>query len=273
MLTLGSLGGYSLAQVTGSGAVTEPAPADETRLARQNRVDLLRQQILKAGKLETTFAKERAEYAETKAEHATSCFIELRRANRDTKLSTATRCYRGSLTVNREFLRVLKTFVYGVPGVQEPGKLHTLQSLDALIDAIGVTVDAIDSDVFTSEDQLIETKKNLAAKYRVPLSEALDGLRIEKLAASIDPLVERIDEARDEEEALKEETGWDAVATCFEDVQVALLFPKQEPLTLAEARKELETCFLSLDAEETASRIRAELRTQAAVSSSSVRRR
>lgn len=280
LLTFGSLTGYSLAQVTGTGAVAEkPAPeevTDEARLARQKRVDLLRQQILKAGKLETTFAKERSVYADTKAEHGTNCFMELRRANRDAKLPVAVRCYRGSLTANTEFLRALKTFVYGVPGVTEETKLGALQPLDALIDAIGVTVDAIDSDVFTSEEQLIETKKNLAAKYRVPLQSALDQLRIEKLAASIDPLILRIDEASDEEVLLGETNGWDTVASCLEDVQVALLFPEQEPLSLKEATKELDACFLALNAEEDAATVRAQVRTSAAAaaaSSSSVRRR
>ena len=272
LLTLGGLTGYSLAQVTGTGAVAQEAPlevTDETRAARQERIDLLRQQILKAGKLETTYAKERNEYAETKAEHATSCFMELRRANRDTKLSAATRCYRGLLTANREFLRALKTFVYGVPGVKEETKLSALQPLDSLLDAIGVTVDAIDSDVFLSQEQLIETKRNLAARYRVTLLSALSELRVQKLAASIDPLIERIDEARDEEGALQEETAWDTVATCFEDMQVALLFPEQEPLTLSDAEKELEACFVLLDTEVNAANVRAQARQSAQTASSS----
>lgn len=263
---MGGLTGYSLAQVIGSGATTgsgtvigeppaltpEKKEALEAREQRKNRIQALKQQLLKAKKekIEETYEKERVAEATKRADHAAECALELRRANRDTKLPTALRCFRGSLAANREFLRSLKNFLYGVPGVSEETKLFVLQPIDDLADALGAGIDGIDTDVFVTIDDLVEARKNLAERYRMPLSAALATMRAEKLAHSLDPLIERVATLRDLEEAAGNDHQWNEVITCFEDMQSALLAPEQKTFSMKEAGELLSPCLEKLDAEE-----------------------
>lgn len=268
VLIMGGLTGYSLAELTGSGATTgsgttiseppalttEEQAAKEAREERLKRIQSFKQQLLKAKKedIEETYEKERVNDAKKRAEHAAKCALELRRANRDTKLPTALRCFRGSLSANREFLRSLKKFLYGVPGVSEETKLFVLRPMDDLADALGAGIDGVDTDVFITTDDLVEARKNLAARYRMPLSAALMTLRAEKLAHALDPLIERVSALRDQEEAAGNDHQWNEVTTCFEDMQNALLAPEQKTLSMNEAEKLLSLCLEKLDAEERA---------------------
>ncbi|MCF7844725.1 MAG: hypothetical protein K9M03_02760 [Kiritimatiellales bacterium] len=101
-------------------------------------------------------------------EYQLECKDDVRSSNRDTKLSTMFRCYRGILTLNLETLRKERTNLDDITGATPEIIEESLGTINALMDAIATVIDAIDAGVYGSEEDLREAKLNLAEKYWTP---------------------------------------------------------------------------------------------------------
>ncbi|MBU0767123.1 hypothetical protein KKF55_05105 [Patescibacteria group bacterium] len=93
------------------------------------------------------------------------CRNDIRQSNRDTKLPTLFRCYRGALTLDLETLRKERTNLVDITGATEEVREATLATINPLMDAIATVIDAIDAGVYESEEDLKEAKRNLTERY------------------------------------------------------------------------------------------------------------
>lgn len=203
---------------TASGTIVTDG-MEERRAIWQERANLLKQGLLRdrKEKAEVQYRSARASYAKKRWEHARLCRRDLREANRDTKLATGLRCYRGALTQEREFRKEEKSFVLKAPGVTEEQKFKAFAALDALTDAIGTIIDAVDSGVYERLEDLSEAKQNLHTLYRVKAEEAIRRLRARQLLAWIARMILKTEEAARAEPGKSTEriAAWENVLNCF----------------------------------------------------------
>lgn len=195
-------------------------------------------------------AEARERYDRKIAELRLLCRRDIRLANKDTKLPTILRCYRGEMSELRELLLKQRDAATTAPGVSESVRTETLTALTALLDAVNTVITAIDSNVYGSEADVREVKGNLREKYQLPAQEALALLRTETALSWISFLIERFDKAVADDGASNAER-WARAQECLltqEDaLHVLLTKPKPEflqefPLALTQAK----TCAASI---------------------------
>ncbi len=132
-----------------------------------------------------------------KQELAARCDDDLRRANRDGKTAVLLRCFRGDLTTELQTLRAIKQDLRAA--ISTPATQELTTSTDALTEAIAAIVSGIDNDVFTTEADAEESKRNLGNRYRTPVWIAqthVDAERLQwRLRAAMDELAAMDDQA------------------------------------------------------------------------------
>ncbi|MBU2213665.1 hypothetical protein KJ996_03445 [Patescibacteria group bacterium] len=114
-------------------------------------------------------------------QHQILCRDDVRRSNRDMKLPTLFRCYRGALTLDLEALRKERTNLDDLIGATLEAREASLATINALMDAIATIVDAIDDGVYGSQKDLEEAKHNLAERYWIPKWIASTKLRADEM--------------------------------------------------------------------------------------------
>jgi|TARA_Y100000310_G_scaffold312728_1_gene360328 hypothetical protein len=157
-----------------------------------------------------------------KKDYLKECRNDVRKSNSNIRLPIVLRCYRGELTLNLEDLRKERAFLYKLPGTSDEAKERINASIVPLMDAITAVIDGIDAGVYTTEEGLIETKKNLAERYRAPYWLSVSVLRADGLLSWTSHLIRQIDVILvGTQEA--DESDLRNTRACFEDVELMLL--------------------------------------------------
>ena len=175
---------------TGSGGVLT---IEERMKKREERANGFRNAAFKMRKKVNAFKGQREMRKEKRKEHREKCRSDIRRSNKGAKVNTLLRCYRAELTLENELLRKRRLIIEDLPNISETIKVEALSTLDELSDAISAIIDAIDTGVYTSQEELREAKQNLHTQYRQPYWHALMDLRADKMMVWIAHLGTRID--------------------------------------------------------------------------------
>lgn len=191
-LILSALPTHAQEEGAGTGAVVQTE--EEMRWEnRQERAEGFRNPAFRIRKKIQAFTAQRESRQAKTRQHRESCREEIRRANRDNKVSVLLRCYRSELTINLETLRKRKQIIEELVGISEEQKTATLNALDSLTDAINAIIAGIDSGVYQTEKELIEAKQNLHDRYRTAYWWSLTRMRADKMLTWISHLLTRMD--------------------------------------------------------------------------------
>lgn len=175
--------GISASTATGSGSQTSTrsgSSMDLWRIARSARAATLRKQIAASAKREAIWGEQHAAFLQKRIEYRIACRADLRQANRDTKLPTLLRCYRGELSMEREELRREREKIAGLAGVSAEVRTEALQRINSLHEAIGTLLSAIDSDVFQDTPPVTSAREKLQRAYRSHVFTARAFLRADR---------------------------------------------------------------------------------------------
>jgi hypothetical protein len=134
---------------------------------------------------DAAFREAQAAFVKKRTAHRVSCRLDLRRANRDKTFPTLLQCFRGELTLERDFRKQERTYVSEAAGVTDQVRTSALTSLDAFLDAVGAIVTGIDSGVYQEKDTLADARLKLQQKYRAQLQTALSKVRADRAVSWI----------------------------------------------------------------------------------------
>lgn len=181
------------AQSTGSGATsgsgTTPQPPAPPTI--EQRMDTLAK-LLEKRDVKTRddlaerqdrvdqFMTDKRAYEKELAISREKCTADIRRANRDTKLSTVLSCYRADLMLQMAFLRKEATYVKQLTGISPEAKTKFTETNRALSDAMATIITAIDSDVYEAPEEVESAKKKLRDNYQHPRYLALGLIRADR---------------------------------------------------------------------------------------------
>jgi hypothetical protein len=223
---------YAASGNTLSGSGSAPTSLEETTALQEERAGRttdLRLLLMQFKKADAQYHEKLATFVRKRAENRTQCRADIRKANRDTKYPTIQRCYRGDLTLEREYLQEQRTYLEKLPGIRPSVRALTLDRLQLLQDAINTILFAVDSGVFKTEADLAEARKNLRTRYRTPFSESLITLRNDGLITFLSALIINVDKARDEERSIlqaDERTEWLQARMCLTQVEARARAPR-----------------------------------------------
>ena len=132
--------------------------------------------------------------------HRQTCRKEIRLSSSYYKLDTVLDCYRQELVITNEKLQKQREYVEKIPGISDDVRWLTLTRMDLLMDALKVIVNAIDSDVYQSVEELQEVKINLLNNYRKPNWLMMTRLQANRLLMWAESLITRAGLAEEQEE-------------------------------------------------------------------------
>ena len=121
----------AFAQESESGSIVDPV-----REAREYRVEGFRSGILQTRKARALFIRQAEDSWAKRTEHRRKCAEDLRRSNRDSRLSILLRCERGQLALSVELLRKRQQQLASLPGLSPTVREQGLSAQARLIDAI-----------------------------------------------------------------------------------------------------------------------------------------
>lgn len=121
---------------------------------------------------EAAIHDERAKLATRMAEYRRDCRADLRKANRDSKLSTMLRCFRGTLALQLTTLQRWERFAVELPGIPPSFASQEQAAVHAWIEAIGTVMSAVDADVYQAEQGLLDVRARLVERYALPAEYA-----------------------------------------------------------------------------------------------------
>lgn len=194
LLALCSFGIVPVTLAAGSGTtVNEPQPVLEFlhTLAMQRSVDS-RSDLVEKTEAVAALQKEKLLYEKELALKRTQCLTDIRRANRDTKLSVTLDCFRGDLLLQMSFLRTENAYLERLGGMSAGHKRMTIATNKDLSDAMATIVNAIDSGVYEEISALESAKQKLAQQYMTARYRALTAARAERTLGWIGLLGQRI---------------------------------------------------------------------------------
>ena len=232
ILALQSIPSTVYAQTAGSGATNQSSSNNSEELIRAadraKRIENFHTLLLQGQKKEQQYRERLSTYLRKRADNRRTCRDDLRRSNRDTKMTTLLRCYRAELTLQKEFLLQQKDYLTDAPGITTDVRKIALGRLDLLLDAINTVVFAIDNGVYQKEADVMEARKNLLERYRLPAWSALTIVRADRMLSWIAYILQHVSDVRNGEMTSK----WDDVITCLtgrETDLLALLQGTQSP--------------------------------------------
>jgi len=183
------------------------------------------------------------QHRERRSEHRGTCAEDLRSASKYTQFPIALRCYRAGLALNADLLHKERTYLEQMAGVSETARALALTRTDLLADSIAALISGIDSDVFETLEDLVESKQNLLKNYRIPQWLAVNQMKAQQLATWIDSLVTRVALLTENEQETLDATTMElllAGITCLNEAQ-QLLAPVTSMQKPQEARAQLRT--------------------------------
>ena len=149
------------------------------------------------------------------------CRADIRQANRETLLETQVRCFRREMSTWRTRLLKEEAFLTRTPGLLPGMTLVIEKKSKELREAINAVITAVDNNVFKTETQMLEVKRNVRAKFYAPLKLAMDGMRKAELKLLTAWMITMIDKTDDGMNVL-DRASWDAARTCFTDIESRL---------------------------------------------------
>ena len=180
---------------------------DAIKEDRAERADGLRLAIAKERKADDQFRTHVSTFLKKRAELRNECREDIRRSNKNTKFSTLVHCYKDDLTLEQELLTKRRERLAAMPGVSDDVHNAALARLDLLIDAVDTVIFALDSDVYSTTDDISEAKQNLLEKYRKPFWDAMILARGDRALSVTSSLVLRIDAVTPQSDALLSARG------------------------------------------------------------------
>lgn len=172
-----------LAPVAHAQEAVQPPEATMTGSTLEGTLEVLRSWALQArdgehlptlkdnGK-DAAIHEERTKLAARMTEYRRDCRADLRKANRDSKLATTLRCFRGTLSLQLTTLQRWERFTAELPGIPPSIALREQESVRAWIDAIGTVISAVDADVYQAEQGLLDVRARLVERYALPAEYA-----------------------------------------------------------------------------------------------------
>jgi hypothetical protein len=121
----------------------------------------------------TAWTTESVRLRDRLAQHRRDCREAIRRANRDTLISTTLQCYRSDLLQDINWLREHEQYVAATPFANPDLLASVSAAIASLTDAQSTIVDGIDANVFGTIESLEQAKGNLRTNYREPYWFAL----------------------------------------------------------------------------------------------------
>lgn len=198
------------------------------------------------------FRRSEQQYLERRYEHRNNCAKDLRNASKYTKFSTALRCYKADLTLNAEILRKESAYLEQMAGVSESTRSLALTRTKMLADSISALITGINSDVFETLEDLVESKRNLLKNYRIPQWLSVNQMKAEQLSTWIDSLVTRVALVTEEEQETLDATTTSLLLngiTCLDEAQkllnvtIGIQEPEEAREQLTAAEEEIQSCL------------------------------
>ncbi len=190
---------------TGSGTVLEETASLKTM--RTTRTKDFRSKMLAFLKADSQYRSRENTFRTKRAELWRACREDLRRANRDTKFPTTLRCFRGTITLEKEFLGDQSDWLAAMPGVPNAIRSVAVSRLDLLREAVNTVLLGIDGKVYATNDDVLEARKNLLEKYRLPFAESLSAARAEMLLTWNQEILQSLDAATASDGAPLDDAG------------------------------------------------------------------
>lgn len=199
---------------TGSTVQTESNVLKKDRL---NRAEQLKKDLIGWAKDDAQYRERLATFYTKRAAFRKQCRENMRRANRDTLITTLLRCYKSDLTLERDFLKEKRAWLEKLPGVTPKVRTGTLSRFDLLTDAIGTIVFAIDNGVYGAQSEVLEAKTSLNARYRLPFAQGMHAADADRMLSHVATLIIGTDAARADEKAVtgSERPEWLAGRACL----------------------------------------------------------
>ncbi len=244
--------------MTGSGSLApELTESNSLKKERQSRADQLKKDLIGWPKLDAQYREKLATFYKKRAAFRKQCREDMRRANRDTLITTLLRCYKSVLTLERDFLKERHLYLEKLPGVTAKVRPTTLSRLDLLSDAMGTIVFAIDNGVYGVQDEVLEAKTSLLQKYRQPFWQGLTFADADRSLSQIATLIIAADAARTEEKTVtgSERPEWLTGRRCLtaeeEKLQDLVASPPADAkMSLTASLDAVQTCVMQLKAME-----------------------
>lgn len=170
---------FPLAAFAASGEVLVDTPLLQE--ARTIRTKDFMASYLKFRTTQTQFAEKRATFLRKRAEARQTCREDIRRSNRDTKLTVTLRCFANELKLEQELLMKEQEIIDQMPGLNKSIRSIASTRLELLTDAIDAMLLGINTNVFSSTEELMKARANLTEKYRKPLLEAKTNARVHQI--------------------------------------------------------------------------------------------
>ncbi len=198
---------------------------------------------------DTQFREKAATYARKRAELRMECRDDLRRANRDTLVTVLLRCYKNDLVLEREYLEKRRTWLEALPGVAKLTRATVLSRLDLLADAIDTIVYAIDHRVYATQEDLVEARRNLLTRYRLPFWESVTLARADRALTWVARMIALTDAVRAEDVGITggERKGWLDARRCLTEreteLKLLLLGENEGDKSVSEAISDIRFCL------------------------------
>ncbi len=177
------------------------------------------------------------------------CREDLRRSNRDTELPTTLRCYRGELTLDRQLMVEEKKYFDGIPSLAINIKQQLTTPVDSLLDALNGFINAIDKNVFQSEDEIREARKNLYQNYRIAALDAVAMAQADRLLYWTASLLPQVTDVQRQQNIIAGQPipAWDSSISCLTNADLALRSVLDDSTTdkrgaYRQAITDLQTC-------------------------------
>ncbi len=240
-------------QMTGSGASssTPKGPEEDTSLVseRASRLKGFPEAVKAWTTPDTQFREKAAAYARKRAELRAECRDDLRRANRDTLMTALLRCYKNDLVLERDYLEKRRAWLEALPGITKQMRATVLSRLDLLADAIDTIVYAIDHRVYATQDDLVEARRNLLTRYRLPFWESVTLARADRALTWIARVIALTDAVRTEDVTITggERAEWLDARRCLTEreteLKTLLLGESEGDKTVSEAVSDIRFCL------------------------------
>ncbi len=215
---------------TGTGAQTGTGTAlEETttiKTMRMTRTKDFHAKMLAFVKIDSQFRSHAETFRRKRAELWRTCREDLRRANRDTKFPTVLRCFRGTVTLEKDFLVDESDWLSVMPGVPSAIRSVTVSRLDLLREALNTVLLGIDGKVYATTDDILEARKNLLEKYRIPFATSLLTARAEMLLTWNQELILTLDSTFQNDGVTldeEEKRAWQDARKCLLETERSLL--------------------------------------------------
>lgn len=207
-------GSGSTSTASGSLFITE---SSELKTERATRTKDFRVKLLQSSKAEEQYRSQQALFFVKRAENRRTCRENLRKANRDKKFPTTLACFRAELALEKPYRERESAWIAAQPGVPSSVRSIATSRIDLLNQAIDTVILGVDGKVYATNEDLLEARKNLLQKYRLPYAEALVSVRLQALLTWTQHMIVSMDSG-----SYTPSEAWADTRACFTKVESSL---------------------------------------------------